>query len=133
MKITIKKIFLNNAQIKIISLLLGYSFWYVLSQTHIANIWLDVPISFYKLPKNIQVDAPEKIKIQLSGKRADLYTIERENLAFHVTMDDANTGCRTIKLSQEQLLLPNSIKLVRCKPTNIQIAIKEKETEQENA
>jgi len=127
MKQIVKKIFLSNAQIKIISLILGYSFWHIFSQSHVTRIWYEVPISFYKVPKNIQVEAPEKIKIQLSGKRSDLYNIDVKTLAFHINMQDASVGNRIFKLTQKELFLPDSIRLVRCSPANIDIMIKKKQ------
>jgi len=125
MKSILKKIFLNNVQIKIISLILGYSFWYLLSQMHVANIWLDTPICFYNVPENLQIESVDKVKILLSAKRADLYTLNKETLAFHIDMQDAHLGNRIIKLKETQLLLPETIKLVRQYPVNIALTIKE--------
>ena len=122
----LKKIFLNNAQIKIIALILGYSFWHIFSQLHVTRIWYTVPVSFYKVPKNIKIDAPEKIKIQLSGNRSDLYNIDVKALAFHINMQDAKVGNHIFKLTQEELFLPESIKLARCSPANIDIKMKKK-------
>jgi len=127
MRQMLRKIFLNNTQIKLISLILGYCFWYVVSQSHISNITVDVPICFYKTNNTLTIEAPEKIKIQLSAKRADLYTINMKTLAFHIDMQDATQGTRILKLSEEQLLLPESIKLVRCYPANIYITVTKKE------
>jgi len=125
MKHSLRKIFLSNAQIKIISLILGYSFWYIFSQSHACNIWVDAPISFYNIPKNLQIEAPEKIKMQLSAKRADLYTIDKKTVAFHIDMQNAKRGDTIIQPLEEQLLLPQSIKMVRCYPANIAISITE--------
>jgi len=124
MKSILKKIFLNNAQIKIISFILGYSFWYLLSQTHVANIWLNAPICFYNTPENLQIEATEKVKILLSAKRADLYTLDKETLAFHIDMQGAKIGNRIMKLEETQLFLPNNIKLIRQYPANIALTIK---------
>ena len=132
MKSILKKIFLSNAQIKIISLILGYSFWYLFSQMHVSQIWLDTPICFYNIPENLQIEATDTIKIQLSAKRADLYTIDREALAFHIDMQEAKTGNIIMKLKEEQLLLPDTIKLVRHYPANIALAIKNYEKNEEH-
>jgi len=126
MKQVLKKIFLNNTQIKIVSLILGYSFWYIFSQSHITKIWIDVPICFYQKPENIKIDAPEKIRIQLSGKRSDMYTIDMKTIAFHINMQDTTLGIQALKLSQEQLFLPDSIKLARYSPSNIMMYVTKK-------
>jgi len=126
MKQMLKKIVLNNPQIKIISVILGYFFWYVISQSHIADITISAPVCFYKKPKNLQIEAPEKIKIQLSGKRADLYTIDMNTIAFHIDMQNATVGKKLVPLTKKQLLLPESIRLVRCQPAIITISTTEK-------
>ena len=119
----------NNAPIKIISVIFGYLFWNIVSQSHVAEISLDVPLCFYKVPDNITLDSPEKIKIHLSGKRADLDTLDIKNLAAHLNMQDTEVGKQTITLQGEELFLPESIKLVRYTPANIVIFSREKTVE----
>ncbi|MFC1841886.1 hypothetical protein ACFLYA_02330 [Candidatus Dependentiae bacterium] len=128
MKQICKKIFLSNMHIKIISLIFGYSFWYLLSQSHVANIWFTVPICFYNVQDDIQIETTEKIKVQLSAKREDLYTVEQDNLAFHIDAQDTKIGNTVIKLQEKQLLLPNAIKMVKCYPTNIAISVEKRDT-----
>ncbi|EKD23351.1 MAG: hypothetical protein ACD_82C00104G0002 [uncultured bacterium] len=113
----------NNLHIKIISAILGYAFWYAISQSHAAKIWLEAPICFYNIQKDTKISCKEKIYVQLFAKHADLYTIDKETLAFHVdaaNLQDKNT---IIKLEPEQLLLPESIKMVRCNPAIIAVSV----------
>ena len=65
------------------------------------------------------------VKILLSAKRADLYTLDKETLAFHIDMQDAKVENRVIKLEEAQLLLPETIKLMRQYPVNIALTVKE--------
>ena len=128
MRHSFKKIFLNNVQIKIISIILGYSFWHIFSLSHTCLIWMEAPLSFYNMPKNLQIESPEKVKIQLSAKRADLYTIDKETLAFHINMQHAKEGNIITSLTKEQLLLPETIKIVRYYPANVAIKVIKKNT-----
>jgi hypothetical protein len=120
----IRKLFFTKVHIKIISLVFGYLFWYILSQSHTTKIWLEVPICFYDLPQNMQIDSREKIKIELSAKRCDLYTIDMENLAFHINTQKLTPGKHIVKLSEEQLLLPEAIKMVGSWPSSIPVLVK---------
>jgi len=123
----VKKIISQNLPIKLISIILGYSFWYMLSQSHPTKIWLDVPICFYNMQENITVESPEKIKIQLSGKRIDLYTVDKDNLACHLDIKDFSIGEKVVKITERQLFLPDNLQLTQCLPASVKIAIKEKE------
>ena len=125
----VKKIFLennlvNNAPIKIISLIIGYSLWAIFSESHVTNIVLDAPVCFYNIPNTLQINCKDKVKVELSAKRSNLYTVDRETLAFHIDMQNAKIGDTVMKLCEEQLLLPDSIKMARCYPANIAVAIK---------
>lgn len=115
--------FSNNAQIKIISLILGYSFWHAISQSHATKIWLEAPICFYNIKENTKISCKEKIYIQLFAKRADLYTINKETIAFHIDATNLQDKNTMIKLEPEQLLLPESIKMVRCNPAIIAVSV----------
>jgi len=121
-----KKIFLQNTQIKIIAFILGYSFWYIFSQSHTAHIKLNAPICFYNIPEDFDIACKENITVELCAKRADLGTIDKETVAFHIDMHDHKKDKKIVKLTQDQLLLPDSIKMVRCYPASIAINITEK-------
>ena len=115
----------SNLHIKIVSLILGYAFWYAIGETHTTRVWLDAPVCFFNIPKNTKISCKEKIKVQLFAKRSDLYTIDRETLAFHIDVANLQDKNTIIKLEPEQLLLPESVKMVRCSPANIAISVQE--------
>lgn len=113
----------SNLHIKIISLILGYAFWSTIGQSHTTKIWLDAPICFYNIPKNNKISCKEKIKIQLFAKRSDLYTIDRDTLAFHIDVASLQNKSAIVKLEPEQLLLPESIKMANCYPESVAISV----------
>ena len=121
-----KKIIFNNFQIKLVALLLGYSFWYIFSQSHTIRIRVNVPVCFYNIPNALDIQCKDTVKVELFAKRADLYTIDRDTLAFHIDAHNCHRGDMVIKLTQEQLLLPETIRMARCYPSNIAACITEK-------
>jgi|SRR5579859_2161722 len=118
MKLSIKNLFETNLSLKIFSLLLGVSFWIVFGASHSNILELEVPISFYGDSQNKTVDCPDQITVQLSGKRSDLYTLDIENIALHLNLDEFELGEHLIDVTPEKLLLPNQIKLVHWSPSN---------------
>lgn len=124
MKITdLKILFLTNAPVVIISLFLGYSFWYIASYDQTVVLQFNVPLCFAGSINNCTLDAPEKIDITLKGKRADIYALEKESLAAHINTNKLLPGKHGIVITEQHLFLPKSVTLVQYKPTNLTITI----------
>jgi len=125
-KATRKNLFLSNAPLAIISILLGYSFWYIASYNHIVTLQFNVPLCFSNLPEHYSIDAPEKIAITIKGKRSDIYSLEKPSLAAHINVQRLLPGKHGIMLTEQHLFLPKDIVLTQYKPANLAITICEK-------
>jgi hypothetical protein len=119
----LKNLFLSNAPLAIISLLLGYSFWYIASYNHIVSLQFNVPLCFAELSDNYKVHAPEKVTVTIRGKRSDLYSLEKETLAAHININKLLPGKHGIILTEQHLFLPKNIALTSYKPANLFITI----------
>lgn len=119
----LKKLFLSNAPLLIISLVLGYSFWYIASYDQTIMLNLHVPLCFAGKINDYNLNAPEKIDILLKGKRADMYALDQEALAAHVNISKLLPGKHGILLTKQHLFLPKNITLVQYKPSNLTITI----------
>jgi hypothetical protein len=108
------------------SLFFGYTFWTMISQTLPVTISLSVPLSFYNVADNIQVNAPETIVITLRGKRAPLNHLDYGAIAFHVDGTTLQEGKNYILLKAEQLFLPESINLLDYNPSPLVIDMHQK-------
>ena len=125
-KLLLKKILCHNAPLKAVAFILGYSFWYILGHGHTINIWLKVPLSFYEIPEHFTLHAPDAVAINLAGKRSDLYNLDKNRLAVHINAHKLSPGYNNLSITAETLFLPDTIKLVDYKPSNILIEVKEK-------
>jgi hypothetical protein len=127
-KINLQKLFLTNAPLIIISLFLGYSFWYIATYDQTVILQFSVPLCFAGSINNYTLQAPEKIDITLKGKRADIYALEKESLAAHINTSKLLPGKHGIIITDQHLFLPKSVTLVQYKPTNLTITISENST-----
>ncbi len=116
-----KQKFLKNLHLKLICLMLGYIFWSFINKSHIIDLWIDVPLSFYDIPKNIIIDAPENVTLNISGKRSLLKTINTKNLAIHLDMHTIKPGSQKITITENNLFLPETIQAKQFEPTIIHI------------
>jgi len=122
----LKNLSLHNAPLAIISLLLGYSFWYIASYNHLMSLQLTIPLCFSELPDNYTINAPEKIAVTLTAQRSDLYALDRTSLSAHININKLLPGKHGIVLTEHHLFLPKNIALTHYKPTNLCITITEK-------
>lgn len=116
----LKKHLLNNASIKVLSLIFGFLLWVTLSQSYQTTVWLTVPVCFYNNEQK-NITAPETIQIELQGKRTDLMLLDLSRLAVHLDAQQLTQPIQTVAISAHNLFLPDSIKLVHYTPSNITI------------
>jgi hypothetical protein len=118
----LKTIFLHNALLKTMSIIIGYSLWSIATHNQTIEKTFIIPLCF---SSNQIIDAPETISVTLACKRKDMYTLATDSLAAHITIDKLLPGKYGILLTERQLFLPGTIKLVRYSPSNLSFSIKE--------
>jgi hypothetical protein len=123
MQITLKELVLTNWPIKILSVILGYTFWIALGSHVYTEQWVTIPISFYNISQGVSITAPDTVLVALYGTRINLNTLDTENLAAHIDAQKLQPGTQLLSLHSEQLLLPQSIRMVHYKPSNLLITV----------
>lgn len=108
----------RNTPLKVISLLLGYTFWYIFGNSHTSTAWITVPLCFYNIPKQNSIRAPEALSVKIAGKRTELRSLDIHELAIHVNAAHLHEGKNILTITPETIFLPESIKLVHYSPSN---------------
>lgn len=126
MKLNLKNSLKSNPTLKVISLILGYSVWNILSASHPHTLSIDVPICFYQESVAHVIDAPEIINLQLQGKKNVLESINKKTLALHIDASSLHPGANPLTINRATLFLPETINVVNYSPANIVITVKEK-------
>jgi len=127
MKTLLKRALLNNVPIKLFSLILGYGLWSIISQSHVDDRWVDIPVYFCQTAENLHVKAPETVKINISGKRSDLRNLDRNDVAVHIDTRTLAAGKNTVALSDRHLIIPENVQVTGVAPTHVDVNVK-KET-----
>lgn len=127
MALPVKKTIWRNTSLKIISLLLGYTFWYIFSHSHMNTLWVTVPVCFYNIPQKTTIKGPETIALKIAGKRSELSALDIDNLAIHINAHQLAQGKNLLNLDHQSLFLPQSITLVHYSPSNPIIEVVSKE------
>lgn len=119
---TLKKIITNKFNIKVSAFILGFSFWYMVSQSRPLEISYTVPLIFYGTNTE-QLQAAETVTICLKGNKNDFYNLDLKELAIHINADQLKKGKNFIQVTNENLFLPQAIKLVHCTPSNVVVVV----------
>jgi len=123
MKRFIKNALLNNLTIKIVAFIFGYSFWFICSQSHSIQATFNIPICFYNQQEAQTIQAPELIRVTVQGRRSQLYAMNTPDLALHVDTQQLLVGPNQITPSDKNLFLPDTVKLIHYKPSNLIITL----------
>lgn len=127
MNLPLKALLRTNLSLKIVAVIIGAIFWFITSAHHTTTLTLKVPVCFYNQAEDKEAQAPEYLSVELTGKRADLNSLDLANLAVHIDLTDFCPGEYLIEPSSENLFLPRRVKLVNWKPLNSFMTVVEKE------
>ena len=113
----------NNILLKAGSFIGALIFWYFFSGIHPTTISVAIPVCFYGSTQHQHIDAPEEVTVVLAGKRNYLRNLTQNDLALHINVQELHTGKQSLDLSNAQLFLPESIKLVHYVPSPLIVTV----------
>ncbi len=122
MSLTLKTAHLNALSLKCFALLLGYGLWHIISQPYKVHSTITVPLSFYNMSKHHILHAPDTVTVQIYGPRKSMFTAARTS-TIHCDAHQLTPGVHTIKLSDEQIFLPEGVTLVHYIPSKVTVTI----------
>lgn len=128
MKLKLKTTIQNNATLKVLSFIIGYGLWNIISLSHTHTITLEVPVCFYHESASHIIDAPASISLELEGKKRILRSINKKTVAIHIDAARLHHGPNPLIIDRSTLFLPQTINVVHYSPANTIITVKEKAT-----
>jgi hypothetical protein len=117
------KTIVHNAPRKLISCIIGYHVWLMISSWLPTYRWLEIPLCFYGVSEALRITAPESMRVALYGSRSDLYHLDTNALAVHIDTRNLPQGLHSVTLTHNHLLLPQTIHLAQWSPSNMKIEI----------
>ena len=111
------------------SLIVAFVFWssVILGQIEILEKAYTVPIEYIGIPEHLALagDQPTEIKLHLTGPKSNLDDITPVNLSTRIDLSKALAGRQVFVVSQENVLLPRSVRLVGASPPSIAVSLEE--------
>ncbi len=116
----VRNAFKSTLFLKATSLIIGFLFWTLMSDSFTTYRWITVPVCFYNRGSEI-IEAPETIKVELRGRRSHLRHLQVHTLALHIDAKTLKPGTTAIQLTPDHLSLPSSIAFGDIIPHNFSI------------
>ena len=110
-----------------LSLIVALVFWssVILGQIEIREKAFTVPIEYIGIPEHLALagDQPTEIKLHLTGPKSNLDDITPVNLSTRIDLSKALAGRQIFVVSQDNVLLPRSVRLVGASPPSIAVSL----------
>lgn len=115
----------------VISLALAVVFWssLIIVQSEILEKIVTVPLGYTNSPPNLTLvgDKQKEVRLHMAGPKADLDTINLEQLSVKIDLSKTVAGKQTVPITRENIKLPGDVKLVDVIPSSVELTLAEVE------
>jgi YbbR domain-containing protein len=114
----VRRLFLNNIGLKLVSLALAVGLWANVARDPIAEVELRVPIEFHNLPTNLEVDSANftEAQIRLRGPERLIHQLQNGDVRAELDLSAVNPGERTFDLTARHVHVPQDLEVVQIIP-----------------
>jgi YbbR domain-containing protein len=115
----------DNFGLKLVSLVLGFSLWYVVAGGRGAELVLPVPLEFRNLPEGMEVieESAQQVDIRLRGSSEIARRLTPQEIQASVDLSGAEPGELTFYLSPENVVVPFGVHVVRVTPASVNLQV----------
>lgn len=117
--------FTDNFGLKLVSLVLGFSLWYIVAGGRAAELVLPVPLEFRNLPDGMEVieESVQQVDIRLRGSSEIARRLTPQEIQASVDLSGAESGELTFYLSPENVVVPFGVRVVRVTPASVNLQV----------
>jgi YbbR domain-containing protein len=118
MVVWLKRVFLDNFVLKLVSLLLAIGLWLAVAGAPPAGIEMRVPIEFRNLPENLEIDSASftEAQVRLRGPERVLHSMTPADVRAEVDLSNVQPGERTFDLTARQVHVPYDVEVEQIIP-----------------
>ena len=126
-RVSLRKIFLENAAIKLIALLISVIVWFnaVTEDTYV--ITKEVPVEYINFNKDslfLLVSPPQKVEIILRGKGKSLLKLNFKKIRIFKDLGNLRVGIDTIYFRPEDIILsPEKVEIIAVRPHRYRVLV----------
>jgi YbbR domain-containing protein len=119
---------MNNLWLKILSLFLALTVWFVVSAARrepVSERAFAVPVSLVRMPRDLVITSPvlDTVSVRLRGRVSDLRSLSSQNLEVTLDMSWVQPGDATITLLPKAINVPPQIEVLSMDPTRLRFRV----------
>jgi YbbR domain-containing protein len=126
----LKRTFVQNAGLKLISLMLAIALWRVVSRDQAAEMELRVPIVFRNFPQNLEIDSASytEAQIRVRGPGRLIRRLRASDVHAEIDLAAVRPGSRTFDLTSHNVHVPDDLEVVQIIPSQFQLSFDDRMT-----
>lgn len=125
----------ENWATKLVTFSLAVGLWYVLVPgSSTVEVTYKLPVQVQNLPAEYQVEEvqPSEVNATFTGPKRAFYFFDPTKLKVAVDVSAAETGRKTLRLSEQNVQHPQDLTLQQLNPTTLRISVRKVSREQED-
>jgi YbbR domain-containing protein len=121
------RIFVHNAGLKVVSLLLASILWFAVARSPIAEVEMTVPIEFENLPDNLEIDSASftQAQVRIRGPERDIQHLQPGDVMAGIDLSRVQPGERTFDLA-DRVHVPHDLEVVQIIPGQFRLSFDER-------
>ena len=115
---------------KVVSLAFAIALWWVISHDTPAVEEVTVPIEFHRIPANLEISSvniPEA-RVRVRGAERIIHQMRTQDVHVEVDLKDVKPGERTFDLTDQQVKLPQDLKVMQVVPSQVRLSFDQSTT-----
>src|SRR6266849_10475944 len=120
----LKRVFVQNFGLKLISLLLAAGLWLVVARDPVAEVELKVPIEFHNVPENLEIDSASftEAQVRVRGPGRLVHRLRSTDVRAEIDLSTVRPGTRTFDLTSRNVHVPQDLEVVQIVPSQFQLS-----------
>ena len=119
----LKRVFVQNLGLKVMALLLAIGLWLVVARSPVAEVVLNVPIVFERVPDKLEIQSTNstEVQIRVRGPERLVSRLRSADVSAHVDLATLLPGTHTFDLNPKNVHVPNSLEVVQVNPAHVTV------------
>ena len=126
----VRRVFLHNLPLKIMSLVLATGLWYAVSREPVSEVEVSVPVEFLNVPESLELGSEHipRAEIRVRGPARVVRDLKSADVRAEIDLAGAQPGERTFDLSTRHIRTLRELSVVQIVPSQLHLDLDLRET-----
>jgi len=115
----------DNLGLKLVSVVLGFSLWYIVAGVEGTEMVVPVSLEFRNVPEGMEVleESVQQVDIRLRGSSEILRRVSSQDIQARVDLSGAQLGGQSFFLNPENVDVPFGVRVLRVTPSTLNLKL----------